>query len=100
MEERTLARHRVLFGQPVKLGGASYGVIRIALGADMLIDAFCGGSPPKAREMDAAAESGALACLLAQVMCAVCGLARAVPPLASRLSLHPRLACCMVRNWN
>lgn len=38
----------MLFGQPVKLGGASFGVVRIALGADMLIDTFCGGNPPTA----------------------------------------------------
>lgn len=71
LEERALARYRVLFGQPVKLGGASYGIIRIALGADMLIETFCRGSPPKAREMDATEESSALSRLLAQDRLAV-----------------------------
>lgn len=34
-------RLRVLFGQPVKLGGATFAVIRTALGADMLVDGLC-----------------------------------------------------------
>ena len=46
--DRASARLRVLFGQPVKLGGASFGVVRIALGADMLIDTFCSGDLPSA----------------------------------------------------
>lgn len=68
MGDRASARFRVLFGQPVKLGGASFGVIRIALGADMLIDAFCRGNPPLAVEHVATVgENGGVARLLAQV---------------------------------
>lgn len=37
-------RLRVLFGQPVKLGGAGFAVIRTALGADMLVDGLCRGN--------------------------------------------------------
>lgn len=67
--DRASARFRVLFGQPVKLGGASFGVIRIALGADMLIDAFCRGNPPLAEETVAAmGTNGSVARLLAQVI--------------------------------
>lgn len=69
MEDRASARLRVLFGQPVKLGGASFGVIRIALGADMLIDAFCSGNAPLAEENVAAmGANGGEARLLAQVI--------------------------------
>lgn len=50
--DRASARLRVLLGQPVKLGGASFGVVRFALGADMLIDAFCKGNPPTAEDKD------------------------------------------------
>lgn len=84
-----MARYRVLFGQPVKLGGASYGIIRIALGADMLIETFCRGSPPKAREMDATEESSALSRLLAQVIMHACvaSLSRAMSSLIIRLSI-------------
>lgn len=68
MGDRASARFRVLFGQPVKLGGASFGVIRVALGADMLIDAFCRGNPPLAVEHVAnVGENGGVARLLAQV---------------------------------
>ena len=52
----------------MKLGGASYGIIRIALGADMVIDSLCQGSPPRAGQMDAAAQRSALNRLLAQVL--------------------------------
>lgn len=66
--DRASARLRVLLGQPVKLGGASFGVIRIALGADMLIDAMCRGSPPLAEEhVTAMGENGGVTRLLAQV---------------------------------
>lgn len=68
---RALGRHRVLLGQPVKLGGASYGIVRIALGADMVIDSLCQGSPPRAGQMDAAAGRSALSRLLAQVLLTV-----------------------------
>lgn len=68
MGDCAAARFRVLVGQPVKLGGASFGVIRIALGADMLIDAFCRGNPPLAVEHVATVgENGGVARLLAQV---------------------------------
>lgn len=66
--DRASARLRVLLGQAVKLGGASFGVIRIALGADMLIDALCHGSPPLAEEhVTAMGENGGVSRLLAQV---------------------------------
>lgn len=69
MGDRAAARLRVLFGQPVKLGGASFGVIRIALGADMLMDAFCRGDPPLSEEnVPAAGEGGGVARLLTQVI--------------------------------
>lgn len=68
MADRASARLRVLFGQAVKLGGASFGVVRTALGADMLIDAFCRGNPPLADESVATVgENEGLARLLAQV---------------------------------
>lgn len=68
--DRASARLRVLFGQPVKLGGASFGVVRIALGADMLIDTFCTGNPPTATasgDDDAVRHNGGIDRLLAQV---------------------------------
>ncbi|CAM9182126.1 unnamed protein product, partial [Scytosiphon promiscuus] len=76
--DRASARLRVLLGQPVKLGGASFGVIRMALGADMLIDAFCPHSRAPNREqgrpflaaaehaVSAEGENGGVARLLAQ----------------------------------
>lgn len=68
MADRASARLRVLFGQAVKLGGASFGVVRTALGADMLIDAFCHGNPPLANKNVAAmGQNEGLAHLLAQV---------------------------------
>lgn len=68
MADRASARLRVLFGQAVKLGGASFGVVRTALGADMLIDAFCRGNPPLADEnAGAMGQNEGLAHLLAQV---------------------------------
>lgn len=68
MGDRASARFRVLFGQPVKLGGASFGAIRIALGANMLIDAFCRGNPPIAVDHVATVgENVGVARLLAQV---------------------------------
>ncbi|CAM9905957.1 unnamed protein product [Pylaiella littoralis] len=70
--DRASARLRVLFGQPVKLGGASFGVIRIALGADMLIDTFCRGNPPVAEQNFAAMGANrGFAQLLAQDQLAV-----------------------------
>ncbi|CAM9784331.1 unnamed protein product [Ectocarpus sp. 4 AP-2014] len=72
MGDRAAARLRVLFGQPVKLGGASFGVIRIALGADMLMDAFCRGDPPLSEaNVPAAGEGGGVARLLTQDRLAV-----------------------------
>ncbi|CAB1099869.1 unnamed protein product [Ectocarpus sp. CCAP 1310/34] len=72
MGDRAAAHLRVLFGQPVKLGGASFGVIRIALGADMLMDAFCRGDPPLSEEnVPAAGEGGGVARLLTQDRLAV-----------------------------
>lgn len=77
--DRSSARFRVLFGQPVKLGGASFGVVRIALGADMLVDSFCSGNPPTAGEASATAENSAMDRLLAQVnIVLMCGLAALV----------------------
>lgn len=67
-EERASACLRVLFGQAVKLGGASFGVVRIALGADMIIDAFFSGNPSTTQEKeDPVAEKGAIERLIAQV---------------------------------
>ena len=37
-EERSTAAFKCLIGQPVKLGGAPFGVVRIALGAQMVVD--------------------------------------------------------------
>ncbi|CAM9304223.1 unnamed protein product, partial [Hapterophycus canaliculatus] len=76
--DRAAARLCALLGQPVKLGGASFGVIRMALGADMLIDAFCPdscapnrgqGFPSNAAEehaVSAEGENGGVVRLLAQ----------------------------------
>ena len=67
--DRATARLRILIGQPVKLGRASFGVIRIAFGADMLVDSLCSGSPPTDCNGYEAGENGgpdALSCLLAQ----------------------------------
>lgn len=67
--DRASARLRVLLGQPVKLGGASFGVVRIALGADMLIDAFCEGNSATAEDKDdtPTGTGGAVDHLIAQV---------------------------------
>ncbi|CAM9123630.1 unnamed protein product [Ascophyllum nodosum] len=72
--DRATARLRILIGQPVKLGRASFGVIRIAFGADMLVDSLCSGSPPTDCNGYEAGENGgpdALSCLLAQDRLAV-----------------------------
>lgn len=58
-----------MFGQPVKLGGASFGVVRIALGADMLIDAFCGSPSTVGKQNEGMiVDNGGIDRLLAQVM--------------------------------
>lgn len=78
----------MLFGQPVKLGGASFGVVRIALGADMLIDTFCSGNPPTAAAGSGSGngvnviigQSGGIDRLLAQVTKCLAGFAGDKPP--------------------